>query len=125
MNAVTWGSRVLIVVGVAGMLVGAIDPLEGSLIILPGTGLVALGALLGNSRYRILFYWSLILVAVGVGELWVLSAFGGIGGSCEHSIWWALVILPYPVGWILGLAGVILELAEIFKPLVCPREEVP
>ena len=125
MNAITWGSRVLIVVGVAGMLVGAIDPLEGSLIILPGTGLVALGALLGKSRYRILLYWSLILVAVGVGELWVLSAFGGVGGSRDRSIWWGLVVLPYPVGWILGLAGVILTLAEIFKPPVRPREEVP
>lgn len=32
-----------------------LDPLEGSLVILPGSGLVALGALLGHNRHR----WSL------------------------------------------------------------------
>lgn len=124
MNTFTWWSRVLIVVGVAGMLIGAIDPLEGSIIILPGSALMALGAFLGKSRYRVLFYWSLVLVAVGVAELGVLSKFGGIGGSREHSIWWGLMVLPYPVGWILGLAGVILELTDILKPPVRPREEL-
>jgi hypothetical protein len=124
MNAVTWWSRILIVVGFAGMLIGAIDPLEGSIIILPGSALVSLGAFLGKSRYRVVFYWSLILVAVGVVELGVLSSLGGIGGSRTHSIWWGLVVLPYPVGWILGLAGVILELTDIFKPPVRPREEL-
>ena len=106
------------------MLIGAIDPLEGSIIILPGSALVSLGAFLGKSRYRVVFYWSLILVAVGVVELGVLSSLGAIGGSRTHSIWWGLVVLPYPVGWILGLAGVILELTEIFKPPVRPREEL-
>ena len=106
------------------MLIGAIDPLEGSVIILPGSALVALGAFLGKSRYRVVFYWSLILVAVGVVELILSSALGGIGGSRAHSMWWGLVVLPYPVGWILGLAGVILEFADIFKPPVRPREEL-
>jgi hypothetical protein len=109
MNTVTWWSRVLIVVGVAGMLIGAIDPLEGSIIILPGSALVTLGAFLRKSRYRIVFYWSVILLAVGVTGLWVLSGFGGIGGNRAHSLWWGLVVLPYPVGLILGLAGVILR----------------
>ena len=124
MNAVPWWSRVLIVVGAAGMLVGAIDPLEGSIIILPGSALVALGAFLGKSRYRMVLYWSLILVAIGVVELGVLSAFGNIRGSREHSVWWGLLVLPYPVGWILGLAGIILELTDIFKPPVRSREEL-
>jgi hypothetical protein len=39
---VSW-PRALLIVGLTGMLLGAIDPLEGSLIILPGSGLVALG----------------------------------------------------------------------------------
>jgi hypothetical protein len=121
MNKVTGWSRALIVVGVAGMLIGAIDPLEGSVIILPGSALVALGAFLGKSRYRVLFYWSLILVAVGVVELGLLSSLGGIGGSRVHSIWWALVVLPYPVGWILDLVSVVLELIDIFKPPVLNR----
>jgi hypothetical protein len=105
-------SRLLVVVGLAAMLIGAVDPLEGSLVILPGTGLVALGALLGNSRYRKLLSWSLVLVAAGVGALWGLSALGGIGGSSGRSNWWGLVLLPYPVGWIMGLVGAIRRLRE-------------
>ena len=73
MNARTIWSRVLIIVGLICMLIGAIDPLEGSLIILPGTGLVALGAFLGKVRHRRLDYAALLLVAVGVGAMFALA----------------------------------------------------
>jgi len=56
MKGATRWSRILVIVGLVAMLIGAIDPLEGSLVILPGTGMVALGALLGNSRHRKLLY---------------------------------------------------------------------
>lgn len=97
------------------MLLGALDPLEGSLIILLGTGLVALGAFLGKSRRRLLLYWALALVAVGVGAMFILSAFGGFGGDTGRSNWWGLLILPYAVGWVVGLVGAILALVESFK----------
>ena len=108
-------SNILVIAGLLAMLVGAIDPLEGSFIILPGSGLVALGAFLGKSRYRIFLYWAFTLTAVGVGAMVVLSMFGGIGGSTGRSMWWGLLILPYPVGWITGLVGAILKLIESFK----------
>jgi hypothetical protein len=98
-------SRTLVIVGLAGMVIGALDPLEGSLVILPGTGLIAIGALLGRSRHRILLYWSFALVTVGVATMWGLSALGGIGGDSGRSTWWGLVLSPYPVGWIAGLIG--------------------
>ncbi len=109
-------SRILVIVGLVAMVVGAIDPLEGSVIILPGTGLVALGALLGRSRYRKLLYWSFALVAVGVGAMFGLSSFGGIGGSRGLSYWWGVTILPYPVGWIMGIVGAIRRLRENRRP---------
>ena len=112
MNAASWWSRILVIMGLIAMVIGAIDPLEGSLVILPGTGLVALGALLGSSRHRSLLYWSFFLVAVGVGALWGLSALGGFGGNSGRSNWWGLVLLPYPVGWIMGLVGSIRRLRE-------------
>lgn len=118
MPATTSWSRLLVVFGLAGMLLGAIDPLEGSLIILPGTGPVVLGALLGKSRWRILLFWSLALVAIGVGAMSVASAFGGFVGSTGLSNWWALLLVPYPVGWLMGLVGAILALVESFKRLV-------
>jgi hypothetical protein len=100
------------------MVIGAIDPLEGSLIILPGTGMVALGALLGKSRYRKFLYWSFALVAVGVGALFGVSALGGFGGRSGLSLWWTIVILPYPIGWIMAIVGAIKRLREGSKPSV-------
>ena len=35
-----------------------------------------------------------LLIAIGVGALWGLSMFGGIGGKSGHSIWWGVLILP-------------------------------
>jgi hypothetical protein len=103
-------SRVLVIVGLVAMVVGAIDPLEGSLVILPGAGLVALGAVLGKSKHRTLLLWAFGLVAAGVGAMFWLSALGGIGGTSGRSSWWALVILPYPAGWTMGLIGAIRSL---------------
>ena len=105
-------SRILVVVGLVAIPVGAADPLEGSLVILPGTGLLALAAWLGNSRHRRLLYWSCALVATGVGAMWGMSAVGGLGGSTGRSMWWAVLLLPYPAGWIMALVGAIRRLRE-------------
>jgi hypothetical protein len=112
MNGATRWSRILVIAGLAAMLIGALDPLEGSLVILPGTGMVALGALLGKSRHRTLLSWSFVLVAVGVGALWGLSAIGGFGGRTGRSYWCGLMLLPYLIGWIMGLVGAIRRLRE-------------
>jgi hypothetical protein len=114
-------SRILVIVGLVAMLIGALDPLEGSLVILPGIGMVALGALLGNSRHRKLLCWSVVMVAVGVGALWWLSALGGFGGNSGRSNWWGLVLLPYPVGWIMGLVGAILRMRETSRTSAVPH----
>jgi hypothetical protein len=111
-------SRILAVVGLVVILLGAIDPLEGSLLILPGTGLLALAAWLGRSRCRTLLYRSFALVAIGVGVMWGLSAVGGLGGGTGRSLWWALLLLPYPVGWVMALVGAIRGLREAPTPSV-------
>jgi hypothetical protein len=112
MNGASRWSRILVIAGLVAMVIGVFDPLEGSLVILPGTGLVALGAVLANSRHRILLCWSFVLMTVGVGTLWGLSALGGFGGNSGRSNWWALILLPYPFGWIMGLVGAIRILRE-------------
>ena len=89
------------------MLVGALDPMEGSVVILPGSGLVALGTFLGQSERRLIAYrvWVFILIAIGVGAMWGLSNAGGIGGKSGHSMWWGVLILPYLIGWSMGIWG--------------------
>ncbi|MBI3848873.1 MAG: hypothetical protein HY298_01080 [Verrucomicrobia bacterium] len=112
MNARKLWSRMLIMVGSIAMLVGALDPLEGSLVILPGSGVVTLGTFLSNSGrgLRIYWIWIFILIAAGVGAMFVLSACGGIGGRSGHSMWWGLLILPYPIGWIMGMVSLLFGL---------------
>jgi len=102
----TW-PRILIIVGSIAMLVGAVDPMEGSLVILPGSGLVALGTFLRQNERRLIAYrlWVFILIAIGVGALWGLSMLGGIGGKSGLSMWWGVLILPYLIGWLMGIVG--------------------
>lgn len=107
MNGASRWSRILVIAGFAAMLIGAVDPIEGSLLILPGSGLVALGALLGKSPHRRFLAWSFVLLAVGIGAGVGFSVIGGFGDPPGHSWWWALFLLPYPVGWIMGLVGAI------------------
>jgi hypothetical protein len=117
MNARRLWSRILAVVGGIAMMLGTLDPLEGSLLILPGSGMVALGVFLGRKeRWTVLYWvWAFILIAVGVGALFALSAVGGIGGKSGHSMWWGILMLPYPAGWLMALAGAVIALVRVFK----------
>jgi hypothetical protein len=100
-------SRILIVLGSIGMLVGAIDPMEGSVVILPGSLMVALGTFFNQNDRPLFAYrlWVFILIAIGVGAMWALSTAGGIGGKSGHSMWWGVLILPYLIGWSMGIWG--------------------
>lgn len=107
-----WHRR-LVIAGLTAMLVGALDPLEGSVVIAVGTLLVVLGTPrgrggLGGGRVRL----ACGLVSVGVAALWIMSAFGGVGGATGRSMWWLLLVAPYPVGWLLGIIGAAQRLRE-------------
>ena len=117
MNPRTLWARILVTLGGIAMLLGTVDPLEGSVLILPGSGLIALGTFIGKSQRSVIRYWLWVfgLIAVGVAAMFVLSAFGGIGGKSGHSMWWGVLMLPYPVGWLMALAGAVLALIRFIK----------
>jgi hypothetical protein len=117
MNARNRWSRILVVVGGIAMLLGAIDPLEGSMVVVVGSALVLLGMLLGQEERRARLFWAVtfVLVAVGVAAMFALSAVGGIGGTSGRSMWWVVLILPYPVGWIMGMANLLLRVIGIAR----------
>ncbi|MBI9094433.1 MAG: hypothetical protein JEY71_06085 [Sphaerochaeta sp.] len=110
-------SRILVIVGSISMLIGSLDPLEGSVIILAGSALVVWGTYLAKCQHRILVYWIwvFILLALGFAMMWMLSAFGGIGGSTGRPMWWGLIVLPYPVGWIMGMTSLIVRLVRFIR----------
>ena len=112
MNSRSLWSRVLVIIGSIAMLVGAFDPLEGSLVILIGSGLVALGMFVGQAGRQMLVYWIITfsLITIGVGGMFALSSVGGIGGTSGHSLWWVVLVLPYPVGWVMGIVSLSVRL---------------
>lgn len=61
--------------------------------------------------------WVFILITVGVGAMFALSAAGGIGGKSGHSMWWGVLILPYPARWLMALAGGVAELVRFFRTM--------
>ncbi|MDF2774211.1 MAG: hypothetical protein K0S86_3708 [Geminicoccaceae bacterium] len=105
-NLERW-SKLVSVFGGVGLVMGSLDPMEGSALILPGSALLALASYLGREDRRLVAYrtWSFVLVALGVGALFGLSAMGGVGGSSGRSAWWALLFLPYLVGWSIDIWG--------------------
>lgn len=91
------------------MVIGAIDPLEGSVIILAGSTCVALATYLLKDKYGKAFLITFLMIAFGVCFLFYFSSLGGFGGNSTLSWWWALLILPYPVGWLLAVIFVVIR----------------
>jgi hypothetical protein len=106
MKALLLRPRTLLIAGLVLMVAGALDPMEGSVVILFGSAVATTGAFLGHGHRRAMQAWALVLIAVGVGLLFGMSAIGGVGGSTGRSAWWLLAVLPYPIGWVLGLVAV-------------------
>lgn len=96
--------------------VGTLDPMEGSIVILAGCGLLTLGTCLGEHPRAMRLYWLWVfgLVLAGVAALWGLSALGGVGGRTGRSPWWLLLCAPYPVGWLMAFGGIILRIVRRF-----------
>jgi hypothetical protein len=107
MNITSRLPRFLLIAGYIAMLIGAIDPMEGSLLILPGSALVAMATFFSHQQTGVIIYrlWSFFLIIIGVAALWMATLLGGIGGDTAYSMWWALFFLPYPIGWSMAIWG--------------------
>ncbi|MCX6253574.1 MAG: hypothetical protein NTV31_03755 [Bacteroidia bacterium] len=101
--------KVLYIIGIVAMIIGAVDPLEGSVVILAGSAFVSLSTFLNKDRHRKIFLISFLMIIIGVFSLFYLSSLGGFGGSSSLSWWWGLLILPYPIGWLLSIALLIIK----------------
>lgn len=96
-------ARAIYTTGVIAMVAGAFDPLEGSVVILAGSALVALSTYFVKDRHWKIFMASFILITLGVCGLFYISSMGGIGGSSTTSWWWIIIMFPYPIGWIINV----------------------
>ena len=94
------------------MVAGALDPLEGSVVVLGGSALAAAGAFFARTRRHRLQLIACVLIVLGVAALFGLSALGGVGGNTGRSIWWLLLCVSYPIGWLMGLFGAAANLRD-------------
>jgi hypothetical protein len=104
-------------IGVLCLLGGSVDPLEGSVIVLPGCALVTLSTYLRRAEGKPFGYWLFILgmVTFGVAAMFVESSMGGLGGSRGISPWWGLLMVPYPLGVILGLVNLLFRAVQALR----------
>ena len=98
--------------GIAALIIGILDFLEGSVVIAAGSLLITIATYLTHDRHRKLFLFSTILIAIGVSLLFYLSSLGGFGGDSPLSWWYGLFVLPYPIGWLMAIVLLIVRLSK-------------
>jgi hypothetical protein len=101
--------KVLFIIGAVALIIGAIDPLEGSAVIGAGSIIMTIAAISRHDRHRKLFLLFSGLIAFGIAFMIFFSSFGGFGKGAL-SWWWAILVLPYPLGWI-GSVGLLIARA--------------
>jgi hypothetical protein len=116
---INW-KRIIYVIGVIALIIGAIDPLEGSVVIAAGSVLIAFSAFLVHDRHLKIFLIAAIMILAGVCALFYLSSLGGFGGTSAISWWWGILILPYPIGWLMLIIVLIVRAVKKPKQQIIP-----
>ena len=106
--------RVVYLLGVIAVLLGTLDPIEGSVLIAGGSLLLAFAAHKRNDRYRRFFLAGSIMIIIGVAALFYVSSLGGFDPRSEW--WWFIPIAPYPLGWLMVIILLIRKAISHAKP---------
>ena len=107
--------RIIYILGIISLIAGALDPLEGSVIIVGGSALIALSTQLTHDRHRRIFLITSVMITMGVCFMFYFSSLGGFGGASTLSWWWCLLILPYPIGWLITVILLIIKAIKKIK----------
>lgn len=110
-NVPHW-TQLLYIAGIVLFILGSFDPMEGSVLIAIGSILIAIITRIKHDRHRKAFMGNALCIVLGVAFLFYLSYRGGFGGTSDLSLWWGILIIPYPLGWLLN---VILLIRRIFE----------
>jgi len=115
MNDKSKWTHVIYIMGIIAQLVGILDPLEGSVVVAAGSILVAISTFVTHDRHRKMFLLSSIMILTGVAFMFYLSYLGGFGGKSTLSWWWGILILPYPIGWLISVTTIIVRVIQNSK----------
>jgi hypothetical protein len=106
MDSVPPRYRVLRFLAISLLLLGALDPMEGSVLITVGSALLALQMHFTNDQRKRLFITASGMIISGVLFLFIFSSLGGFGKG-HLSWWWGLLVLPYPMGWMITVISLL------------------
>lgn len=97
-------TQALTVPGGLAVLIGGFDPLDGAVVVLAGTALLAAAATVApcDRGVRTMRAMNFVLTAFGCVAIWILSAQGGVGEATGRSFLWAFLGLPLVAGWSLS-----------------------
>jgi hypothetical protein len=109
MKEKTKWTRVIYIIGVIAFIIGTLDPLEGSVLIVAGSVLIIVSTYVTRDQHWKIFLASLIMIVIGVIFLFYFSSLGGFGGTSTLSWWWGILILPYPIGWLISITVLIIR----------------
>lgn len=100
-------TQALTIPGGLAVLIGGIDPLDGAIVVLAGTALLAAAAMIApcDPAVRRVRGISLALALIGFAAIWTLTALGGVGGTTVRSFLWAFLGLPLIAAWTLSFWG--------------------
>ena len=101
--------RAMFIIGIVLLLAGILDPLEGSVVILAGSILIAASTFIRKDNQWKIFMISALLILFGVTAMFYLSSLGGIGGTSGRSWWYGILFLPYPLGWLVIVITLIIR----------------
>lgn len=101
--------EIMRICGITLLFLGALDPMEGSVLIALGAVFLAWEAIRTNRSGKRWYVYCGLGIAVGVAYLFWISSLGGFGGNTGRSWWWGLGILPYPIGWMLLMVRLLMS----------------
>ncbi|MFM9057345.1 MAG: hypothetical protein ACKOQY_11795 [Bacteroidota bacterium] len=97
--------RVLRILAVAMLVLGALDPIRGAVLIAAGSLLLAIQVKISADPRRRLYVTTARMIVVGVFFLYFFSENGSLQ-KAQLSAWW-LLMLPYPVGWMITVSSLL------------------
>lgn len=110
-RSIDW-HKLLFITAVVLLVAGAVDPLEGSVVIAGGSILLSGLSWQNHDRHRRIFAVCALLILFGVAWMFWISSKGGIGGTSGRSWWWGTPILTYPIGWIVTIGTLLFRLRK-------------
>ncbi|HOJ37805.1 MAG TPA: hypothetical protein PLP99_07380 [Ignavibacteriales bacterium] len=96
--------------GLLTFILGTLDPLEGSILILFGIFSITYFMFKTDNQHKKKFLTAGILATIGIFFMFYFSSLGGFLGNSKLSNWYLLLLIPYPVGWLLTIIYLIINL---------------